>query len=61
MDMWFFCSQSSKVKGTNEAEQSEMCKLQNIVKVRQELWQTSLLLCFILGDFAYGHMICESS
>ncbi|XP_071665665.1 thyroid receptor-interacting protein 11 isoform X2 [Patagioenas fasciata] len=32
VDHWKQIALSSKVKGTNEAEQSEMCKLQNIVK-----------------------------
>lgn len=59
MDMWFFFSQSSKVQGTNDAEQSEICKLQNIVKVIWQLWQASLLLHFILDGFAYDHMTYE--
>jgi len=32
------------VQGASDAEQSEMCKLQNIVKVRWQVWQTSLML-----------------
>ncbi|NXT54194.1 TRIPB protein, partial [Pluvianellus socialis] len=40
VDHWKQIALSSKVQGTNEAEQSEICKLQNIVKeLRQNLSQ----------------------
>lgn len=51
MEVSFFFSQSSKVQGTNVAEQSEICKLQNTIKVRWQLWQTSPSLRCIIDGF----------
>ncbi|NXI60966.1 TRIPB protein, partial [Anseranas semipalmata] len=40
VDHWKQIAQSSKVQGTNDAEQSEICKLQNIIKeLKQNLSQ----------------------
>ena len=58
LEVWYFFFQSSKVQGANDAEQSEICKLQNIIKVRWWLWQICPSLCFILdSSFVYCHMI----